>query len=68
MPFYEYEYMLEDIKEIQVEQEKQQEEQEKKHGDMTKSMNPSRMMSQIQQGFKMPSSSISMPKVNIPKL
>ena len=68
MPFYEYEYMIEDIKEIQVEQEKQQEEQEKKHGEMSKAMNPSRMMNQMQQGFKMPSNSISMPKINIPKL
>jgi len=62
--YYEFEWILEEIKILQKEQEKQQEEQNKEMG----SMNPSRMMNNMTSGFKMPNlSSMSMPKMNIPK-
>lgn len=62
MKYYEYEWILEEIKIIQKEQERQEEAQNKQYNNMQKSLNPASMMSNI----KMPS--ISMPKVNIPKL
>jgi len=68
MPYYEFEYMIEDIKEIQVEQEKQREEEEKRQGDQYKSLNPNTMMRNMQNSMRMPNmGTMSMPKVNIPK-
>lgn len=64
MFFYEYEYMLEDVKQIQKEQEKEQERQQKEHDSMRSSMNPNTMMRSMQQGM----SNMSMPKVSIPKV
>jgi len=59
MPFYEYEYMLEDINQINKEQEEQNKQQNEDMESMRNSMNPKNMMSSM----KMP----SMPKINIPK-
>ena len=55
--------MLEEIKQIHKEQEKEQERQEKEHARMQKQYNPNTMMS----GMKNSMPSVSMPKVNIPK-
>ena len=59
--YYEYEWILEEIKILQKEQEKQQESQSKEYESMRKSMNPNSMMNNI----KMPD--FSMPQVHIPK-
>jgi hypothetical protein len=58
MPFYEYEYMLEDINADIKEQEKRQKEEEKKYGNIS-TPNYNQMMSNM---------SKSMPKMSIPKL
>ena len=67
MPFYEYEFLLEDIKEFKEEEKKKNKEQEDKYG----SMSPSSMLKSAQKSMstiKPPggSSSFKMPKV--PKL
>ena len=67
MPFYEYEFLLEDIKEFAEEEKKKNKEQEDKYGNM----NPSSMLKSAQRSIpsiKPPggSSSFKMPKV--PKL
>lgn len=67
MPFYEYEFLLEDIKEFAEEEKKKNKEQEDKYGNM----NPSSMLKSAQKSIpsiKPPggSSSFKMPKV--PKL
>ena len=67
MPFYEYEFLLEDIKEFAEEEKKKNKEQEDKYGNM----NPSAMLRSAQRSIpsiKPPggSSSFKMPKV--PKL
>lgn len=59
--YYEYEWILEEIKILQKEQEKQQEAQSKEYESMRKYSNPSSMMN----NFKMPN--LSMPQVHIPK-
>lgn len=62
--YYEYEWILEEIKLIQKEQEKQQEQHDKDIGRMQSNMNPAKMMNSM----KMPNmSQMSMPKMNIPK-
>ena len=67
MPFFEYEYMLEDVKQIQKEQEKEQERQQKEQDNMRHSMNPNTMMRGMQQS--MPNmSSVKLPQMQIPKL
>ena len=66
-PFYEYEWILEEIKILQKEQEKQQEQNDKGLGPLS-GMNPSKMMNNMTSGMKMPNmSSMSMPKMSIPK-
>lgn len=67
MPYYEYEFLLEDIKEFAEEEKKRNKEQEDKYGNM----NPSSMLKSAQKSMpsiKPPggSSSFKMPKV--PKL
>lgn len=67
MPFYEYEFLLEDIKEFAEEEKKKNKEQEDKYGNM----NPNSMLKSAQRSIpsiKPPggSSSFKMPKV--PKL
>ena len=59
MPFYEYEYVLEDINADVKEQEKRQKEDEKKYGDSAAMPNYSQMMNNM---------SRNMPKFNMPKL
>lgn len=59
MPYYEYEYMIEDINQISKEQEEQNKRQQEDMASMRKSMNPSNMMK------GMPN--MSMPKMSIPK-
>lgn len=55
LPFYEYEYILEDIETMQKEQEKEQENQKEMFNDM-------------QSNYKMPSmNNFNMPKIEIPK-
>ena len=71
LPYYEYEYMLEDINQIQKEQEEEQKKQQEQTDNMYVNMNPSRMMSDISSQMKMPSMSnfnMSMPKINLPKI
>ena len=66
-PFYEFEWILEEIKILQKEQEKQQEQNDKGLGSLS-GMNPSKMMNNTTSGMKMPNmSSMSMPKMSIPK-
>lgn len=65
MPYYEYEYMLEDINQIAKEQEEQNKKQQEDMDSMRKQMNPGNMMKGMTSNMKMPS--MSMPKVNIPK-
>ena len=59
MPFYEYEYVLEDINADVKEQEKRQKEDEKKYWDSAAMPNYSQMMNNM---------SRNMPKFNMPKL
>lgn len=67
MPYYEFEYMLEDITQITKEQQKQQEEQEKQYAEQQHMYNPKAMMSSMQNS--MPKMSMpAMPKINMPKL
>lgn len=66
MAFFEYEYMLEDVKQIQKEQEKEQEKRDKEQESMKHSMNPNTMMRNMSQSLpnvKMP----SIPQMKIPK-
>lgn len=66
-PFYEFEWILEEIKILQKEQEKQQEQNDKGLGSLS-GMNTSKMMNNMTSGMKMPNmSSMSMPKMSIPK-
>lgn len=60
--YYEYEWILEEIKVIEKEQEKQNEKQQKEMSSMKSQYNPQNMMSNM----KMPS--MTMPKINIPKI
>lgn len=63
--YYEYEWILEEIKILQKEQEQQQEQHDKDMGSLRQNMDPGRMMNNM----KMPNmGSMSMPKINIPKL
>lgn len=63
MPYYEYEYMLEDINQIAKEQEENNKKQQEDMDSMRKQMNPGNMMKNMSSNMKMP----SMPKMNIPK-
>lgn len=77
MPFYLYEVILNEIKQIREEEQKHQEEQEKEYSGLMQS--PKSMMNDMTRSIKQPggsnfnmpnlnSSSFNMPKVNIPKL
>jgi len=67
MAFYEYEYMLEDVKQVQKEQEKENERQQKEHDSMRHSMNPNTMMRNMSQS--MPNmSNMKLPTMTVPKL
>ena len=62
MVYFEYEYILEDIKKEQKEAEKRNKEDEKKYGNMGKMPNYNQMMSSV--GRSMPSlPSFPMPKI-----
>ena len=61
MVFFEYEYLLEYIRNEQQEQKKQREEEEKKYGSMNMP-NYSSMMNNVSKSVP------SMPKISIPKL
>ncbi len=66
LPFYDYEFVCEQINIVQKEQEKQQKEQEKQYAGMQKSMNPTSMMNAMKNnmpGMNMP----KMPTMNMPK-
>ena len=66
LPFYDYEFVCEQINIVQKEQEKQQKEQEKQYVGMQKSMNPTSMMNAMKNnmpGMSMP----KMPTMNMPK-
>ena len=67
MPFYEYEFLLEDIKEFAEEEKKKNKEQEDKYGNM----NPSSMLKSAQKSIpsiKPPGSSSSFKMPRVPKL
>ena len=65
-PYYEFELILEEIKQIHAEQEKENERQQKEHEQMNRRMNPNSMMRNI--NTQMPKVTMpSMPKVNIPR-
>ena len=63
MPYYEYEIILEEIKAIQKEQEKENEKQQDQMSAIKKNYNPSSMM----QGATKSIPNMSMPKISIPK-
>ena len=63
MPYYEYEIILEEIKAIQKEQEKENKRQEEEHARMQKTFNPNSMMNSMNRSMP----NVSLPKVNIPK-
>ena len=63
MPYYEYEIILEEIKAIQKEQERENKRQEDEHARMQKTFNPNSMMNSMNRNM----SNVSLPKVNIPK-
>jgi len=66
LPYYEYEWMLEEINLIQKEQEKQNEAQQKEYDSMRSSMNPNSMMKNA--SSSMPNmSNMKMPQMKIPK-
>lgn len=68
MPYYEYEYMLEDINQIAKDQEEQNKKQQEDMDSMRSSFNP-KSMQRAMSDMKMPSmGNISMPKINIPKI
>ena len=67
MPFYEYEFLLEDIKEFAEEEKKKNKEQEDKYGNM----NPSSMLKSAQRSIpsiKPPGGSSSFKMSKVPKL
>ena len=58
MPFFEYEYMIDDIKDHQKERESQQEQEEKQQAQLSRQMkNP------MGSGFKMPDATQAIPKM-----
>ena len=63
LPYYEFEIMLEEIKQIRKEQEEENKRQEKESAAMRRQFNPNSMM----KGMNNPMQNIQMPKVNIPK-
>lgn len=65
MPYFEYEWWLEDINKANKEQEKRNEEQQKQYENMQSAYNPKNMMASMQNSFRAPT--IEMPKINMPK-
>ena len=63
LPYYEFEIMLEEIKQIHKEQEEENKRQEKESAAMRRQFNPSSMM----KGMNNPMQNMQLPKVNIPK-
>lgn len=63
LPYYEFEIMLEEIKQIHKEQEEENKRQEKESAAMRRQFNPNSMM----KGMNNPMQNIQLPKVNIPK-
>lgn len=61
-PYYEYEMMLDEIKEVQKEQEENEKKRQKEQDEMRSKYNPSSMMR------NMKSSMPSMPKIQMPKI
>lgn len=66
LPYYDYEFICEQINIIQKEQEKQQKEQEKEYASMQKNMNPSSMMSSLKNNLPN-MANMKMPSMNFPK-
>ena len=62
MMYFDYETMLEEIKQIQTNQEKENEKQQEQYDKMQSSMNPGSMMRNMQMP-KMQMPSFSMPKI-----
>lgn len=62
MMYFDYETMLEEIKQIQTNQEKENEKQQEQYDKMQSSMNPASMMRNMQMP-KMQMPSFSMPKI-----
>lgn len=68
MFYWEFEWMMEDVREYNKKEEERQKEEEKKQQDMQANMNPSQQLRSIQNSTTMPKMpSISMPKFNMPK-
>ena len=63
LPYYEFEIMLEEIKQIHKEQEEENKRQEKESAAMRRQFNPNAMM----KGMNNPMQNMQLPKVNIPK-
>lgn len=63
LPYYEFEIMLEEIKQIHKDQEEENKRQEKESEMMKRQFSPNSMM----KGMNNPMQNIQMPKVNIPK-
>ncbi len=72
MPFYEYEIYLEQMNLIAKKQEEENKKQQEEYDSMRSSMNPSKMMTNMNNNMSMPKMpSVSMPKmptINIPKI
>ena len=64
MRYFEFEYLLDNIKEITDKESERNEEQEKKYAEMQHNMNPSNYMKSMNSSMRMP----TMPKVSIPKM
>ena len=69
LPYYEYEWILEEINIVQKDQETQQQEQTEQYEQMKQSMNVGSMMKDVKSNMNLGNlgSNIKMPKVDIPK-
>lgn len=66
--FFEYEYMMDEIKVIQKQQEKQREAEDKQYANMQKNMNPASMASQYKPNMgSFNPGSFNMPSISVPK-
>ena len=66
--FFEYEYMMDEIKVIQKQQEKQREAEDKQYANMQKNMNPAAMASQYKPNMgSFNPGSFSLPSISVPK-
>jgi len=64
LPYYEYEWMLEDINEDHKEQEKRSKEEQQQYDNMKKGMPNMNNMNNIMKGYQQP----TLPKISLPKL